>query len=337
MASHIPIMESADAKKPWSEATSIEPNDSLGVSLPHLLKTSRRSGGKMNVILGVDDSGTLIELDLLESPHLLVAGTTGSGKSSAIHAIIASLLYRHRPSELRLLLVDTKGLELPAYDAMPHILHDCVITGQDGVVVLVWAYKEVQERMRLLADTKCRNLAEYNRVTVNDSDAQTDTGEPLPVIILVIDELIDVEARHELEPSPIEMIGLNGRAVGVHLICSTQAPNALEFETPLPALFPTRLLLRFATPADSRSMFDRPYRHPPLESGEAILIAPKYPRGSRIRLAFISEDESETLVAWYAKQWELLPVPTRLQPQDFSIHDIEQRNNPDNHGDQADW
>lgn len=316
----------------WSNLKSSSdsfPSDAL---LTHLLENTKISPGELSAILGIADSNSTIELDLSSSPQVIVAGTTGSGKSSCLHSIVCSLLYRYSPDEVRLLLIDSGGLELAAYDGVPHLLYDAVTPGPKANEILSWVHREVEKRTKLFADRGCRNLPEFNRGITAELDNGPDRPQPvskktLPRLVIVIDGIDEVERWSDAKPSALEVIALHGRAFGIHLVCAAQTLNSVTFLTPLRDLFPSRLVLRFPTASDARSLLSHGDGHFFIGNGEGFLIGPQYPRGVKIANAFISGDEIAALISWWTTNHESgLPADTLTAadlcvPESISDHD----------------
>ena len=241
--------------------------------------------------LGVDIAGQPIVVDLAKMPHLLVAGTTGSGKSVAVNAMICSMLMMHTPQTLRLILVDPKMLELSMYDDIPHLLVPVVTSPHKANKALAWAVFEMERRYKMMSEAKVRNLAGYNKA----ASAQED-GEILPMIVIVIDELADLMmvAGKEVEQS-ICRLAQKARAAGLHLILATQRPSVDVITGLIKANLPSRLACKVSSKIDSRTILDQMGAEQLLGMGDSLFLD----GGSdlkRVHGAFVSDAEVIDLV-----------------------------------------
>jgi S-DNA-T family DNA segregation ATPase FtsK/SpoIIIE len=264
------------------------------------------------IALGKDLEGKPVIADLAKMPHLLIAGATGSGKSVCVNTIITSLIYRHSPRKLRFLMVDPKMVELSVYNALPHLRHKVITDNRDAAAVLKWAVLEMEDRYKLLAANSCRNVQDFNRrVTTGapmkrprDDDVAFanevyDNGE-LPYIVIVIDELADLmmTVQGEVE-TPIAMLAQKARAIGIHLILATQRPSVNVITGLIKANFPSRVAFRVASQVDSRTIIDGAGAESLLGNGDMLFIPPARSEPFRLQGAFISSEETETLMQWY--------------------------------------
>ncbi len=267
------------------------------------------------IALGKDLEGRPVIADLAKMPHLLIAGATGSGKSVCVNTIITSLVYRHTPRTLRLLMVDPKMVELSVYNALPHLRHKVVTDNRDAAAVLKWALIEMQERYELLAANGCRNLQDFNRRVQDGAQLRTPRrknvafedevyrGSILPYIVVVIDEMADLmmTVQGEVE-TPIAMLAQKARAIGIHLILATQRPSVNVITGLIKANFPSRIAFRVAGQVDSRTIIDGAGAEMLLGNGDMLFIPPGKSEPSRLQGAFLSSDETERLMGWYEQQ-----------------------------------
>lgn len=295
-------------------------------SLPRLLERAEIPLGKLSAIAGLDESGSIVELDIAGAPHLLIAGTTGSGKSNLLHALISSLLFRYSPAQLRLLFIDAGGVELSAYDNVPQALSAAVTVGQTAVEILLWVQREIERRTNLFVKYRCRSLLDFNRLIGEESQpigedaGSSETRKALPRLVIIIDGLGDMQILVDKKLSIIESMATHGQAAGVHLICTTQAPNSLDFTVPVPNVFPARLVLRLAARSDSHALLLPKDNDVVIASGKGFLIGPGHRSGVKIENACISQAETSALASWWSAEVERegrLP-PARLGSDDFS-------------------
>ena len=269
------------------------------------------------IALGKDLEGKPVIADLAKMPHLLIAGATGSGKSVCVNTIITSLVYRHSPRKLRFLMVDPKMVELSVYNALPHLRHKVITDNRDAAAVLKWAVMEMEDRYKLLAANGCRNVQDFNRRLTSGSPMKRprdedvafanetyDAGE-LPYIVIVIDELADLmmTVQGEVE-TPIAMLAQKARAIGIHLILATQRPSVNVITGLIKANFPSRVAFRVASQVDSRTIIDGAGAESLLGNGDMLFIPPGRSEPLRLQGAFISSEETETLMHWYQDRRE---------------------------------
>ncbi len=278
------------------------PNDQREtVHLHEVLASEEFSGGKhvLPLGLGVDIAGHPVVADLARMPHLLVAGTTGSGKSVAINAMICSMLMTHAPSDLRLILVDPKMLELSIYDDIPHLLVPVVTNPHKAAKALAWAVYEMERRYRLMSEAKVRNIAGYNKAVQHAEEA-----ERLPYIVIVIDELADLMmvAGKEVEQS-ICRLAQKARAAGIHLILATQRPSVDVITGLIKANLPSRIAFQVSSKIDSRTILDQMGAEQLLGQGDSLFL-----NGGRelmrVHGAFVSDAEVLALVEHLKEQGE---------------------------------
>jgi S-DNA-T family DNA segregation ATPase FtsK/SpoIIIE len=269
----------------------------------------QQSSSKLTIALGRTVQGDIFVADLGSLPHLLIAGTTGSGKSVCVNSIITSILLRTTPDEVQLVLIDPKKLELAAYNELRnhHVTHrpdlsEYVVTRPDEAVkVLKSCLLEMEHRYDLLAERGARHLAEYNEMV--RSDAGSEDERPLPYILVVIDELADlmVTAQREVE-EPIARLAQLARAVGIHLVVATQRPSVDVITGVIKANFPARIAFRVAMKVDSRTILDTNGAEMLLGQGDMLFQHPEEPAPIRVQGALLTSAEIQRLIAHICKQ-----------------------------------
>jgi S-DNA-T family DNA segregation ATPase FtsK/SpoIIIE len=280
------------------------------ISLRELLESDvyRHSGSRLSIALGKTVHGEAFVTDLATMPHLLIAGSTGAGKSVAINAMLTSMLYRATPDEVRLILIDPKRLELGMYEDIPHLLTPVVVDPKQAANALAWAVREMEERYKTLAAEGVRNIEQYNR-NVRQAIEQGHTpkdGEdprPLPFVVVVIDELADLMmvASNEVEES-IARLAQMARAVGIHLILATQRPSVDVITGLIKANLPARISFRVSSKVDSRTILDGNGAEQLLGKGDMLYLPPASARLIRLHGPYISEQESMRLASFLRKQ-----------------------------------
>ena len=272
----------------------------------------RRSSALLPIALGRDLAGRPYVTDLARMPHLLIAGATGTGKSICINSIITSLVYRFTPAELRLLMVDPKMVELSVYNELPHLRHPVVVENAEAASILKWAVYEMARRYGLLSANGCRNVAEFNRRVASGRELVKPVGAereydegPLPVLVLLIDELADLIMTVQAEvETPLAMLAQKARAVGLHLVIATQRPSVNVITGLIKANFPSRIAFRVASKTDSRTILDQNGAESLLGNGDMLFLPPGEADPIRVQGAYISSDDTERLVEWYREQAE---------------------------------
>jgi S-DNA-T family DNA segregation ATPase FtsK/SpoIIIE len=246
--------------------------------------------------------------DLAAMPHLLIAGSTGTGKSVALNAMLTSFLYRATPDEVRLILIDPKRLELGMYEDIPHLLSPVVVDPKKAANALRWAVREMEERYKTLASFGVRNIDQFNRNMRHLIEAKqlTDAGEPprlLPFIVVVVDELADLMmvAGNEVEES-IARLAQMARAVGIHLILATQRPSVDVITGLIKANLPSRISFRVSSKIDSRTILDGNGAEQLLGRGDMLFLPPASSQKIRLHGPYISEQESARLASFLRKQ-----------------------------------
>jgi S-DNA-T family DNA segregation ATPase FtsK/SpoIIIE len=287
----------------------------------------------LTLALGKDISGKPAVGDLARMPHLLVAGTTGSGKSVAINAMILSLLYKASPSQVRLILIDPKMLELSVYEGIPHLLAPVVTDMKQAASALNWSVAEMERRYKLMSTMGVRNLAGYNAKVRDAKDAgeplthpfslTPDDPEPLeelPLIVVVIDELADLmmvvgKKVEEL----IARIAQKARAAGIHLILATQRPSVDVITGLIKANIPTRVAFQVASKIDSRTILDQMGAETLLGQGDMLYLPPGTGLPQRLHGAFVSDQEVHRVVNQLKKMGEPQYIEGILNsPEEFS-------------------
>lgn len=285
-----------EAPIPNKAAIGIEvPNKVSGsVCLRDLIgsKDFQNAGSKLTVALGKDIGGQIVLADLAKMPHLLIAGTTGSGKSVCTNSMIQSVLFRARPEEVRLLLIDPKQVEFGVYNGIPHLLVPVVTDPRKASGALGWAVNEMLHRYKLFAENSVRDLTAYNEVAKT-----SDTLEVLPQILIVIDELADLMmvAANEVE-SNICRLAQMARAAGMHLVIATQRPSVDVITGLIKANIPSRLALTVASAVDSRTILDTGGAEKLLGKGDMLFMPVGFAKPMRVQGCFVGNREVESVV-----------------------------------------
>jgi S-DNA-T family DNA segregation ATPase FtsK/SpoIIIE len=279
------------------------------ISLRELLESDayQRSLSKLTLTLGKTIHGEPFVTDLASMPHLLIAGSTGTGKSVGLNAMLTSILYRATPDDVRLILIDPKRLELGMYEDIPHLLSPVVVDPKKAANALRWAVHEMEERYKTLAAEGVRNIDQYNRnirlALAEGASREADAPKPLPFIVVVIDELADLMmvASNEVEES-IARLAQMARAVGIHLILATQRPSVDVITGLIKANFPSRISFRVSSKTDSRTILDANGAEQLLGRGDMLFLPPASSRCIRLHGPYISEQESARLASFLRKQ-----------------------------------
>jgi S-DNA-T family DNA segregation ATPase FtsK/SpoIIIE len=280
------------------------------ISLRELLESEayRRSTSKLTIALGKTIHGEPYMADLATMPHLLIAGSTGAGKSVAMNGMLTSILYRATPDDVRMIMIDPKRLELGMYEEIPHLMTPVVVDPKQAANALRWAVREMEERYKTLAAEGVRNIEQYNRnirQAIEEKRTPKDGQEPkpLPFIVVVIDELADLMmvASNEVEES-IARLAQMARAVGIHLILATQRPSVDVITGLIKANLPARIAFRVASKIDSRTILDGNGAEQLLGKGDMLFLPPASSRFIRIHAPYISEQESARLASFLRKQ-----------------------------------
>jgi S-DNA-T family DNA segregation ATPase FtsK/SpoIIIE len=309
----------------------------IGIELPNMRRETvylrellastsyDKTGGRLLLTLGKDIGGAPVIADLARMPHLLIAGTTGSGKSVGLNAMILSLLYRLDPETCKLIMIDPKMLELSIYDDIPHLMAPVVTDPKKAVVALKWTVREMEERYQSMSKLGVRNIEGYNRRVTEAArngeelmrKVQTgfdpDTGEPiieeqpldlspLPYIVVVVDEMADLMlvAGKDIEAS-IQRLAQMARAAGIHLIMATQRPSVDVITGTIKANFPTRISFQVTSKIDSRTILGEQGAEQLLGQGDMLYMAGGG-RITRVHGPFVGDDEVENVVNFLRNQ-----------------------------------
>jgi len=290
----------------------------IGIEVPNSEKERVRirnmielSGGKpqqmqIPLYLGKDSSGEAIVSDLSKMPHLLIAGTTGSGKSVCINSIIVSVLLTKRPDEVKMILIDPKMVEMTAFNTIPHLMCPIVTETQMAVQILEWATVKMDERYALLAEARVKNIAEFNRLDADEirnrfvpstEEEEAKIPKKLPYIVIVIDELADLmmTAAKEIE-AYIVRLAQKSRAVGIHIVLATQRPQATVVTGLIKSNMPTRIAFRVAARMDSRIILDQNGAETLLGEGDMLFLKPGTSDLVRAQGTFLDEGEIKRIV-----------------------------------------
>ncbi|MCS6817612.1 MAG: DNA translocase FtsK [Blastocatellia bacterium] len=271
-------------------------------------KKFQESRSRLTIALGKTIDGGVYISDLAKMPHLLIAGATGSGKSMTVNCILASILFKATPEEARFILIDPKRLELGLYDGIPHLLAPIVTDPKRAAYALKWAVAEMENRYKLLASFGVRNIEQFNREIrdLTDRSFALGSGEsarPLPYIVIIIDELADLMmvASSEVEAA-ITRLAQMARAVGIHLVLTTQRPSVDVITGLIKANFPCRIAFRVSSKVDSRTILDTNGAEALLGRGDMLFLPPGSSRLVRVHGAFLEETEIKRLVEFLKAQ-----------------------------------
>jgi DNA segregation ATPase FtsK/SpoIIIE, S-DNA-T family len=288
------------------------------VSLGDILATAeaRQASHPLDVGIGKDIAGRPVFLNLATTPHLLISGATGAGKSSSLNSIITSILMRSTPEQVRLILIDPKQVEMGQYNRLPHLLTQPVTNPKKAANALAWAVKEMERRYDVLFEVGFRDITGYNAafdrgelthgVGAGAPDEDGDTParfERLPYIVVVVDELNDlmIVAARDVEEA-ITRIAQKARAVGIHLIVATQRPSVNVITGVIKANIPARVAFAVSSQTDSRVILDQPGAEKLVGKGDMLLLPGNSSVAQRIQGAFVSEDEVRKVVAFWRRQ-----------------------------------
>ena len=274
-----------------------------------LEKTDQSNSPPLSVVLGKNVFGVPQSVDLAALPHLLVAGSTGSGKSVCLNAIICNLLLRNDPAHLRLMLIDPKMLEMNVYNGIPHLLLPVVTDPRESLKALQWLVAQMEHRYRKLAKWSVRNIAQYNAKVeageITDKDGETVT-EVMPYYLAIVDELADLmlQMGNEME-GPITRLAQKARAVGIHLILATQRPSVDVLTGVIKANIPCRIAFRVIQKNDSRTILDMNGAEQLLGHGDMLYLQPGRALPVRVHGSFIDVDECEAIAAHWRNYHDL--------------------------------
>jgi S-DNA-T family DNA segregation ATPase FtsK/SpoIIIE len=253
--------------------------------------------------IGKDVGGESVVLDLARMPHLLIAGSTGTGKSVCINALLVSLLMRATPDDVRLILIDPKRIELSLYNGVPHLYVPVVTEAKEAASALAWAVSEMDSRLRRLQKASARNIAMYNSMA---HDGTLPEGmEAMPYLVIVIDELADLMmvAAREVEDSICRLAQL-ARAAGIHLVVATQRPSTDIITGLIKTNITTRIAFAVSSSIDSRVILDTPGAERLVGLGDMLLSTPALAKPKRVQGAYVAEDEISAVVEHVKKQAE---------------------------------
>ena len=305
-----------EAPIPGTRSVGVEiPNvRSADVSLRGVLESEewQKTSDPLTFAVGKDISGKAVVANLAKMPHLLIAGTTGSGKSVMTNTLISSLLYRNAPSDMKLIIVDPKQVEMVQYNDIPHLLTPIINDTTQALSALKWAVAEMERRYKLLADEHVKTIVDYNKkmekgkVTVADEDGneQKHDGGRMPYIVIIIDEMSDLmmQAGKELEP-PIVRIAQKGRAAGLHLVLATQKPIVKVVTGLIKANVPARIAFAVQSTTDSIVMLDKGGAEKLLGKGDMLFLTSEMGgKPKRIQGAWVSDEEEEKVAAFLKEQ-----------------------------------
>jgi DNA segregation ATPase FtsK/SpoIIIE, S-DNA-T family len=301
-------------------------------------ETFAKSKARLTLAMGKDINGRIVTADLASMPHVLIAGSTGSGKSVAINAMIMSLLFRTTPSQVRLILVDPKRVELGMYEGIPHLFTPIITEPKLAANALRNAVREMERRLKLLASRSVRNIDQYNKLfegsTLSLFGQDSEDGEeeaPLPYIVIIIDELADLMMldRANVEES-ITRLAQMARAVGIHLILATQRPSVDVITGLIKANVPTRISFRLATKVDSRTILDTNGAEALLGRGDMLFLPPGTSRLMRLHAPYVSEKETAAVVGFWKDQGQAEYVEGFLEsPKDERVSVEGSNSDPD--------
>ncbi|MEK7602601.1 MAG: DNA translocase FtsK [Patescibacteria group bacterium] len=288
----------------------------VGIEVPNASKATVGLGGVIGApewntskkpllaAIGRDITGTPHYVNVAKMPHGLIAGATGSGKSVAIHAVITSLLYRNGPNQMRFIMVDPKRVELTLYNGIPHLLTPVITDPRKSILALKWAAKEMDRRYGILEERQVRDVESYHQTVFEPAKKRggANVPEAMPYIVIVIDELADIMQTYprELEAAIVRLAQMS-RAVGIHLILSTQRPSVNVITGLIKANVPTRMALQVASQIDSRTILDGAGAELLLGAGDMLYLSADMQKPVRLQTAYISENEVKK-VAEYIKK-----------------------------------
>jgi S-DNA-T family DNA segregation ATPase FtsK/SpoIIIE len=286
------------------------------------------SKSKITMAMGKDINGRIVVADLATMPHVLIAGSTGSGKSVAINAMIMSVLFKATPEQVRLILVDPKRVELGMYEGIPHLFTPIITEPKLAANALKNAVREMERRLKLLASRSVRNIDQYNRLfddtpTLWDENQVEET--PLPYIMIIIDELADLMILDKANvEEAITRLAQMARAVGIHLVLATQRPSVDVITGLIKANVPTRMSFRLSTKVDSRTILDANGAESLLGRGDMLFLPPGTSRVQRVHAPFVTEKEIAAVTSFWKAQGEVTYAEGFLDaPKDANGRDLD--------------
>jgi S-DNA-T family DNA segregation ATPase FtsK/SpoIIIE len=314
------------------------------ITLRDIIETEAFSASSslLTLALGKDIHGEPLVTDLSKMPHLLVAGATGAGKSVGLNSMIVSLLYKALPSQLRMLMIDPKMVEMKVYEDIPHLLHPIITDPKLASTALIWAVNEMENRYRTLSECGVRNIDQYNallkdpdlyrRAKKLPADAPTPHDEPLQYIVIIIDEFADLMmvASKDVEDS-VTRLAQKARAVGIHLIIATQRPSVDVITGVIKANLPSRISFQVASKIDSRTILDTQGAEKLLGNGDMLFLPPGTARIRRLHGAYVSETEINDIVEYVKKHQgepKFLEEITKLEEEKSGVDGIEYLEDP---------
>lgn len=316
-----------EAPIPGKAAVGIEvPNKEISmVHLRDLLEAQEfiQSGSKLTIALGKDIAGNPEVTDLAKMPHLLIAGATGSGKSVCLNTLIASILFKATPDEVKLLMIDPKMVELATYNGIPHLVNPVVTDPKKAATALRWAVREMERRYELFAQSGVRDITRYNKLF---KSKEPGGAMPLPLIVVIIDELADLMM---IAPADVEdavcRLAQMARAAGIHLVVATQRPSVDVITGLIKANIPSRISFAVSSQIDSRTILDMAGAEKLLGKGDMLFYPVGAPKPVRIQGAYLSDREVEDLVNYLKKQAE--PVYDEkiltVEPEEEAMPEVE--------------
>ncbi|HEX5234036.1 MAG TPA: DNA translocase FtsK [Silvibacterium sp.] len=299
----------------------------------------RNSKSRLTLAMGKDINGSIVTADLATMPHVLIAGSTGSGKSVAINAMIMSVLFKATPAQVRMILVDPKRVELGMYEGIPHLFTPIITEPKLAANALRNAVREMERRLKLLASRSVRNIEQYNRLFDGDTPSLFEDSpdeEPLPYIIIIIDELADLMMLDKANvEEAITRLAQMARAVGIHLVLATQRPSVDVITGLIKANVPTRMSFRLATKVDSRTILDSNGAESLLGRGDMLFLPPGTSRLQRVHAPFVTEEEIAKVTEFWKKQGQAEYVSGFLEaPKDASGRDADAAGDGDDENDE---
>lgn len=307
----------------------------VGIEVPNSTKTMvglgtllsqseyQNSPDPLLIALGKGVSGKMYYENLAKMPHVLIAGTTGSGKSVMIHNLITSLLYKNSPENLRFIFIDPKRVELTLYNKIPHLLTPVITDPKKAILSLKWAGKEMNRRYDILEKNSVRDIDSYHKtilapaVEAYKKDKTVELPDAMPYIVIIIDELADIMQAYprELEAGIVKLAQMS-RAVGIHLVLSTQRPSVNVITGLIKANIPTRLALQVASQIDSRTILDSRGAEELLGRGDMLFLTGRMPNPQRVQSPNITESETKKIVKYLVDNLDYIPDTIQLGPQE---------------------
>ena len=290
-----------EAPIPGKAAVGIEvPNkENSAVMLRDLLEASefKNSTSKISFAVGKDIGGKVVVTDIAKMPHLLIAGATGSGKSVCINTLIMSILYKAKPDEVKLIMIDPKVVELSVYNGIPHLMIPVVTDPKKAAGALNWAVAEMTRRYQTFAEYHVRDMKGYNEKIVSMPQVEGEAKEPMPQIVIIVDELADLMmvAPGEVEEAICRLAQL-ARAAGIHLVLATQRPSVNVITGLIKANMPSRIAFSVSSGVDSRTIIDMNGAEKLLGKGDMLFYPSGYQKPARVQGSFVTDKEVQNVV-----------------------------------------